>query len=137
MYRCLTEFPERSAGCIVPVSTLTAELNGGLHWSLVADWERVVEAVVRLSRGLACDAMPIGLPGDMTASLSSGPDTVLTVHYPDRREIFGPEERKMLLRQLEHSLHGIIGQQPFRSGDGLSAPPSEPKVMPYKRYCGE
>jgi hypothetical protein len=79
MYRCLTEFPGRSAGCIVPVSTLTAELDGGLLWPLVADWERVVQAIVRLSRSRSCDAMPLGLPDDMAGSLSSGPDTSSTV----------------------------------------------------------
>ena len=134
IYRCLTEFPGRSTGCIVPVSTLTAELNGGLFWPLVADWERVVEAVIRLSRGRFCDAMPLGLPTDLAGSLSSGPDATLTVYYQDRHEIRGPEERQALLRQLEHSLRGIVGQQPFWPGDDLLEPPSEPKVMPYKLY---
>jgi hypothetical protein len=90
IYRCLTEFPGRSAGCIVPVSTLTAELNGGLLWPHVADWERVVEAVVRLSRNRSCDAMPLGLPADMAGSLSSGPDTTLTVFYPDHNDVIEP-----------------------------------------------
>jgi len=48
MYRCLTEFPGRSTGCIVPVSTLTAELSRrakllGLMWDLdnTPLWRRV------------------------------------------------------------------------------------------------
>jgi hypothetical protein len=134
MYRCLTEFPGRSTGCIVPASTLTAELDGGLFWPLVADWERVVEAVIHLSRSRSCDAMPLGLPMDMAASLSSGPNTSLTVHYPDRREILGAEERQAFLRQLEHSLRGAVSQRPFWPGNDLLEPPSEPKVMPYKLY---
>jgi hypothetical protein len=136
MYRCLTEFPGRSAGRIVPVSTLTAELDGGLLWPLVADWERVVQAVVRLSRSRSCDAMPLGLPDDMAGSLSSGPDTAVTVYYPDRREILGPEERQAFLRQLEHSLRGVVSQGPFWPGDDLLEPPTEPNVMPYKLYRG-
>jgi len=61
---------------------------------------------------------------------------MLTVYYPDRREILGPEERQALLRQLEHSLRCMISQQPFWPGDGLLEPPPEPKVMPYKLYRG-
>jgi hypothetical protein len=41
MYRCLTEFPARTPGCLVPLSTLTFELDGGELWPQVADWERV------------------------------------------------------------------------------------------------
>jgi hypothetical protein len=136
MYRCLTEFPGRSDGCIVPVSTLTAELDGGLFWPLVADWERVVEAIVRLSRGRSCDAMPLGLPAEMAGSLSSGPDTALTVYYPDRREILGPEERQALLRQLENNLRAMVNRRPFWPGEDLLEPPAEPRVMPYKLYHG-
>lgn len=62
MYRCLTEFPSRSPGCLVPLSTLTFELHGGLLWPDIADWKRVVDAVVHLARDRACDAMPLGLP---------------------------------------------------------------------------
>src|SRR5260370_40912427 len=42
MYRCLTEFPSRTPGCLVPLSTLTFELDGGLLWPEIADWKRVV-----------------------------------------------------------------------------------------------
>jgi hypothetical protein len=136
MYRCLTEFPGRSDGCIVPVSTLTAELDGGLFWPLVADWERVVEAIARLSRGRFCDAMPLGLPADMAGSLSSGPDTALTVYYADRREILGPEERPALLRQLENSLRAMVNQRPFWPGEDLLEPPAEPRLNPISFIVG-
>ena len=49
MYRCLTEFPSTTPGCLVPLSTLTFELDGGLLWPEIADWKRVVDAVVRLA----------------------------------------------------------------------------------------
>src|SRR6266480_6135867 len=62
MYRCLTEFPVRTPGCLVPLSTLTFELDGGRGWGLIGDWESVVESVVRLTRAKQCDAMPLGLP---------------------------------------------------------------------------
>jgi hypothetical protein len=35
MYRCLTEFPSRVPGCVVPLSTLTFELDGGSLWPQV------------------------------------------------------------------------------------------------------
>ena len=50
MYRCLTEFPSRTPGCVVPLSTLTFELDGGRLWPQVADWEAVVAAIVNLTR---------------------------------------------------------------------------------------
>lgn len=56
MYRCLTEFPSRTPGCLVPLSTLTFELDGGRLWPQVADWEAVQAAVVSLGRTNGCDA---------------------------------------------------------------------------------
>jgi hypothetical protein len=38
MYRGLTEFPSRTPGCVVPLSTLTFELDGG---QLVAPGRRL------------------------------------------------------------------------------------------------
>lgn len=61
MYRCLTEFPDRSPGCVVPVSTLTYELNGGRLWGAVGGWERVTDVVVALARADRWDAMPLGI----------------------------------------------------------------------------
>src|SRR6516165_5956161 len=42
VYRCLTEFPGRAPGCLVPLSTLDHELGGGRLWRKVADWPRVI-----------------------------------------------------------------------------------------------
>jgi hypothetical protein len=36
-----------------PLSTLTFELDGGLLWPEIADWKRVVDAVVHLARNVA------------------------------------------------------------------------------------
>lgn len=58
----LDRVPISHAGCLVPLSTLTFELDGGLLWPEIADWKHVVDAVVRLTRDKACDAMPLGLP---------------------------------------------------------------------------
>jgi hypothetical protein len=86
MYRCLTEFPSRTPGCLVPLSTLTFELDGVLLWPEIADWKRVVDAVVRLARNKACDAMPLGLPSIAAASLANGPYTKVNGLYEVNRD---------------------------------------------------
>ena len=45
IYRCLTEFPGRIPGCVVPLSALTYELDDGRLWPQVADWRAVTEAI--------------------------------------------------------------------------------------------
>jgi hypothetical protein len=47
---------------VVPLSTLTFELDGPRLWPQVADWGRLVNAVVHISRRQGCDAMPLELP---------------------------------------------------------------------------
>src|SRR5215813_11311398 len=76
MYRCLTEFPGRSPGCVVPLSTLTFELDGGRGWEQIGDWERVVRSVVELTRVPLCDAIPLGLPPLAALLLANGPNTI-------------------------------------------------------------
>ena len=107
MYRCLTEFPSRTPGCLVPLSTLTFELDGGRLWPQVADWQAVTDAVVRLSRTKACDAMPLGLPPVATALLASGPATTVTMHRPDgSRQIAGGAERQDCIDELAGAVRG-------------------------------
>jgi hypothetical protein len=72
MYRCPTEFPSRVPGCLVPLSTLTFELDGGRLWPQIADWEAVVAAVASLRRARDCDALPLGLPATTAALLGPG-----------------------------------------------------------------
>jgi hypothetical protein len=135
MYRCLTEFPSRTPGCLVPLSTLTFELNGGLLWPEIADWKRVVDAVVRLTRDKACDAMPLGLPPVTTASLANGPDTEVNVHRPDgRRSTIGTRERQQYIDELVGYIAKSTASGPFWPGDNLMNPLTDPLVMPYIPY---
>lgn len=135
MCRCLTEFPSRTPGCLVPLSTLTYELDGGLLWPQVADWERVVDAVVHLARAKACDAMPLGLPHVTAASLASGPHTEVNVHRPDGiRSTIGGRERQQYIDELTGYIANFPASGPFWPGDDLVAPPADPPVMPYKPY---
>ncbi len=135
MYRCLTEFPVRTPGCVVPLSTLTFELDGGQLWAEVGDWERVVDAVVHVARHKGCDAMPLGLPEVAGALLSQGPTTNLEVHRPDgSRELLGWEERQHQLDELTGHVRSFVEQGPFWPGDNLVPPPAKPPTMPYQPY---
>jgi hypothetical protein len=135
MYRCLTEFPSRTPGCLVPLSTLTFELDGGRLWPQVADWDAVTGAVVRLSRTGDCDAFPVGLPRVAAALLASGPATTLTVHRPDgTRLVVGGPERQGYIDELARTVRSLAASGPFFPGDGLTHPPAQPEVMPYKPY---
>ena len=111
MYRCLTEFPSRTPGCLVPLSTLTFELDGGLLWPEIANWKRVVDAVVRLVQDKACDAMPLGLPSVAAASLANGPYTEVNVYRPDGKQVNNRHTRASTIhrrtRGLYRQLHGL------------------------------
>jgi hypothetical protein len=130
MHRCLTEFPSRTPGCLVPLSTLTFELDGGLLWPEIADWKRVVDAVVRLARDKACDAMPLGLPPGEAASLADGPYTEENVYRPDgSSSTISTRERQQYIY-----IANLTASGPFWPGDGLIDPSTDPLVMPYKPY---
>lgn len=114
MYRCLTEFPGRTPGCVVPLSTLTFELDGGALWDRVGNWERVVEAVVHVARNQGCDAMPMGLPQLTALLVGGGPHTVHELHHPDgSRSQAGPADRQQQLDELAGHVHRFVAQGPF------------------------
>jgi hypothetical protein len=135
MYRCLTEFPSRTPGCLVPLSTLTFELDGGRLWPQIADWQAVTDAIVHLSRTRACDAMPLGLPTVAAALLGAGPVTTVTVHSLDGgRQVVGGPERQGYIDDLADNVRAFAAEGPFWPGDGLTEPPAQPAVMPYQPY---
>lgn len=135
MYRCLTEFPNRRAGSVVPLSTLTYELDGGKLWSQIGDWEQVVACVVHLSRTQQCDAMPLGLPEVAAALLSSGPTTTLHLSLPGgRRSEIGSAERQAQLEEITGYVRRFAHEGAFWPGDDLTAAPDQPAVLPYHPY---
>lgn len=135
MYRCLTEFPGRRPGCVVPLSTLTYELNGGAGWSRIGDWTAVVDALVRLSREERCDAMPLGLPNVAAGLLAHGPTTNLTLHGVNAHPAeVGPAQRQHQLDQLIDAVRAFVAQGPFWPGDNLVSPPREPATLPYQPW---
>ncbi|WP_197288352.1 hypothetical protein [Nocardia sp. NRRL S-836] len=135
MYRCLTESPARADGDVVPLSTLTFELDGGRMWPQVADWEGVVDAVVHLARKRGCDAMSMGLPQLTALLLSSGPNTVHQLQQADgSRFQAGPVDRLDRLGEMTRHVQRFLEEGPFWPGDNLVAPPIQPNVMPYKPF---
>lgn len=133
MYRCLTEFPGRRPDEIVPVSTLSFELDGGRLWPQVADWMAVTDALVKLARAGCCDAMPIGLPQIPAVLIANGPLTENTLYMPDgTTERRGPQHRQNELDELAVHLRRFLAEGPFWPGDNLVAPPSRTAVVPYQ-----
>jgi hypothetical protein len=135
MYRCLTEFPGRIPGCLVPLSTLTFELDGGRLWPQIGDWEAVVNAVVRVSRHGQCDAMPLGLPAVASVLLANGPTSKTHLIRPNGKgSEAGPEQRQKELDDLSRHVRAFVARGPFWPGDNLVDPPTRPKVMPYQPF---
>lgn len=135
MYRCLTEFPGRVPGCVVPLSTLTFELDGGRAWPQIGDWQRVVETLIRLVRGGQMDAMSLGLPPRAALLLSNGPETVHDLLHPDgTRSTAGPPDRQTELDDLTDRVRAFVARGPFWPGEGLTSPPRHPAALPYRPH---
>lgn len=133
IYRCLKEFPGRRNGTLVPLSTLTYELDGGALWPQIGDWERVTDAIVQLSRRGGCDALPICLPQFAAASLAQGPTTTVTVHGPNGAVThLGERDRQGYLDELTAAVRDMAASGPLWPGDGLVDPPRDPEHLPYR-----
>ena len=133
IYRCLTEFPDRHPHQIVPVSTLTYELDGGRLWPQVADWMTVIDALTTLARAGACDALALGLTPLQAFLLAQGPTTDSVLHYIDGTTGHcGPADRRQVLDDLAAHLHRAVAEGPFWPGDHLVPPPSRPAALPYQ-----
>ncbi len=125
IYRCLTEFPGRSPGCLVPLSTLNYELDDGRLWPQVADWKTVVRALIALTRAPGgCESMPFALPSIDAALLAVGP-------FAPVPPGLGIPERSQLLDTLASGLPEATGAPPLWPGDNLIAPPGHPVTLPY------
>lgn len=128
IYRCLTEFPGRSPGCLVPLSTLNYELDDGRLWPEVADWKSVVRAVIALTRTpRLCESMPLALLPINAALLAAGP-------FAPVPPGLGIPERSQLLDMISSELPEAIGEPPLWPGDNLIAPPDHPAVLPYQPH---
>jgi hypothetical protein len=89
-----------------------------------------VDAVVRLAREKACDAMPLGLPSVAAVSLANGPYTEVNVYRPDgSRSTIGTRERQQYIDEFVGYLANFTASGPFWPGNNLIDPPADPQVM--------
>ncbi|MET7685180.1 hypothetical protein [Streptomyces sp. NPDC005423] len=108
----------RQQGEIVPLSTLTHELDGGSRWKEVGDWEAVTESLLQLVRDRDCDALSLGLPELSRALLCAAPHTEVRAVGP----IYGPTDRTEVLAQVGRQLAWAEAGFPLWPGDNLLPP---------------
>ncbi|MGV9456420.1 hypothetical protein [Streptomyces sp. NPDC003635] len=119
----------RRPGEIVPLSTLTHELNGGALWPQVGDWEAVTGELLQLVRGGQCDGFSLGLPLVARALLCAGPDSqVVRAHVGDgsRLTTYGPDDRGTVLAEIDKVLAPLVTEHALWPGDDLLPPLSHP-----------
>ncbi|MFE0921256.1 hypothetical protein ACFW24_26285 [Streptomyces nigra] len=116
----------RQPGEIIPLATLTHELNDGADWPTVGDWERVTVDLVHLVQTQMCDALSLGLPEVARALICTGPDSQVRAFDAAAQKfaVHGPDERAKVLTEVGRFLTGLTAEQPFWPGDGLLPPHS-------------
>ncbi|KQX70133.1 hypothetical protein [Streptomyces sp. Root1310] len=119
----------RQPGEIVPLATLTHELDGGTRWPEVGDWEAVTADLLQLIRDRECDALSLRLPHIARALVCSGPYSEIRVYDPaaGRYQAYGPAERIDVLVEVGRQLAWAEAGYVLRTGDGrASSPRSSP-----------
>ncbi|MFQ6144649.1 hypothetical protein ACLMNJ_16475 [Streptomyces seoulensis] len=114
----------RQPGEIIPLATLTHELNGGADWPSVGDWESVTTDLLQLVRSGDCDARSLGLPEIARALVCTGPHSHVRAYdaAADDFVVYGSSERAAVLDEVGVFLTGIATEQPFWPGDRLLPP---------------
>ncbi|WP_234333604.1 hypothetical protein [Streptomyces viridochromogenes] len=114
----------RTPGEIIPLSTLTHELDGGAGWPWVGDWEKVTTDLVHLVRTGECDALSLGLPEIGRALICAGPNSHVRAFDAAANEFitYGPTERAAVLAEVDMFLACLIAEKDLWPGDGLLPP---------------
>ncbi|WP_455357115.1 hypothetical protein [Streptomyces sp. SYSU K217416] len=116
---------------IVPLSTLTHELDGGAGWPEVGDWEAVTADLLHLIQDRECDALSLGLPDIARALVCSGPHSEVRAYDPaaGRYQAYGPADRIEVLVEVGRQLAWAEAGCALWPGDGLLVPanPGEAK----------
>jgi hypothetical protein len=114
----------RKPGQIIPLATLTHELNGGADWPTVGDWEKVTTDLVQLVRTGECDALSLGLPEIARALVISGPHNHVRAFdaAADQFITYGPTERAAVLAEVDMFLAALVAEQDLWPGEGLLPP---------------
>lgn len=110
----------RQPGEIIPLATLTDELDGGADWPSVGDWERVITDLLHLVRCGGCDALSLGLSAIARALVCTGPHSQVRVYdAADDVIAYGAAERATVLTEVSVLLNRLVTVQPLWAGDGL------------------
>ncbi|MFD4604369.1 hypothetical protein ACFWPQ_40930 [Streptomyces sp. NPDC058464] len=114
----------RRSGEIVPLSTLTHELDGGARWPEVGDWEAVTRDLLQLIRDNDCDALSLGLPDIARALMCAGPSSEVRIIDPTSgaHRTYGPADRVEVLVEIGKHLAWAEAGSPLWPGNGLLAP---------------
>ena len=144
IYRCLTEFPGRIPGCVVPLSALTYELDDGRLWPQVADWQAVTNAVIRLALDpdhgqRPCRSFPLNVDYPYDALLAGGPYTVIRQDpagdsYDLDGPILGTSHRRAFLNLLADQVALQSPRPEAWAGGELIPVPVDPPAMPYQPH---
>ncbi|MEV0521808.1 hypothetical protein AB0I66_00125 [Streptomyces sp. NPDC050439] len=111
----------RIDGQIVPLATLTHELDGGAGWEQTAHWENVLDDLLTLARFGSCDSVDLALPALERALVCSSPQARVINLNPQtgQRETHGPEQRAAVLATLSENLRTRQGGRALWPGAGL------------------
>ncbi|MFM9499745.1 hypothetical protein ACKI1Q_39925 [Streptomyces galilaeus] len=114
----------RRPGEIVPLATLTHELDGGARWPEVGDWEAVTADLLQLIRDRECDALSLGLPDIARALVCSGPHSEVRAVGPTAggHRVYGASDRVEVLLEVGRQLAWAEAGCPLWPGDGLLSP---------------
>ncbi|MEU6653372.1 hypothetical protein ABZ904_29040 [Streptomyces sp. NPDC046900] len=114
----------RRPGEIVPLSTLTHELDGGARWPEVGDWEAVTEDLLQLIGDRDCDALNLDLPDIARALVCAGPRSEVRAVDPKSgvHRVYRPADRVEVLGQVGRQLAWAEAGSPLWPGDGLVLP---------------
>ncbi|WP_406436475.1 hypothetical protein OHB14_62295 [Streptomyces sp. NBC_01613] len=114
----------RRPGEIVPLSTLTHELDGGARWLEVGDWQTVTEDLLQVVRDRDCDALSLGLPEIARALVCVGPHSEVRAvdSASGAHRAYGPADRVEVLVEVGRHLAWAEAGSPLWPGDGLLLP---------------
>jgi hypothetical protein len=109
----------RRPGEIVPLATLTHELDDGTLWPQAGDWQAVTADLLQLIHDRGCDALGLGLPPIARALVCSGPRSEVRAYDPTAEDyqVFGPADRIEVLVEIGKQLARTEAGRPLWPGD--------------------
>ncbi|MFE4756066.1 hypothetical protein ACFRIB_38545 [Streptomyces mirabilis] len=114
----------RRPGEVVPLATLTHELDGGAGWYKVGDWEIVTDDLVGLVRAGKCGALSFGLPEIPRALICTAPHSHVRSFDPlaEQSITYGETDRAAILAALSERTAEARAAHRLWPGDDLLPP---------------